>query len=228
MIVASILMAFGIERWWDGRQEADAEADYLQRVSADLDANVRIFQQQLLDWETSARAAAALLGLLEGTTHRPTDSGLAIAVARLGSVNNAPPRDGTFRDLETTGNLRLITDAELRSAVVTYFSQDLRAGRPAFDDRQDHRLRLFARENLPAEVTFNVFNLCPQETPAFTCDFADPPPMDRVWQRLADDPAMPDLLRSRQADLLAGLRTLGIWLDRTEEIQGLLLQARDE
>ncbi len=123
----------------------------------------------------------------------------AIAVARLGSVNNAPPRDGTFRDLETTGNLRLITDAELRSAVVTYFSQDLRAGRPAFDDRQDHRLRLFARENLPAEVTFNVFNLCPQETPAFTCDFADPPPMDRVWQRLADDPAMPDLLRSRQA-----------------------------
>ncbi len=78
VIVASILMAFGIERWWDGRQEADAEADYLQRVSADLDANVRIFQQQLLDWETSARAAAALLGLLEGTTHRPTDSGLAI------------------------------------------------------------------------------------------------------------------------------------------------------
>ena len=60
VIVGSILLAFGIQAWWKGRQEADAEADYLQHVSSDLDANVRIFQRQLLDWEASARAAEAL------------------------------------------------------------------------------------------------------------------------------------------------------------------------
>ena len=36
VIVASILLAFGIEAWWDGRQERAEERDALEALAADF------------------------------------------------------------------------------------------------------------------------------------------------------------------------------------------------
>ena len=43
VIVGSILLAFGIDAWWEGRQEREREATYLSALVAEVERNRVIF-----------------------------------------------------------------------------------------------------------------------------------------------------------------------------------------
>jgi hypothetical protein len=122
------------------------------------------------------------------TGRRPSDSGLFMAVARAGTVNTVPAREGSFRDLETTGNVRLLSDHDLRSRVVGYFTQDIRFGRPIIEDRLDLRFRLFAREQVPVELDGHR-SLCPSPTPSLECELDNPPSAESLWRALVENPS---------------------------------------
>jgi len=222
LIVLGVVSALGVDRWVQGIDDAEAERDYLARLAADVTANAALFDVMLRDWELSRRETAALLALLEEGGKRPSEFGLSIALARAGNVNTAPPREASFRDLESTGNLRLISDPDLRSTLVRYFAQDLQAGRPFMESRLDHRLRMFARDYVPAEVIVGFPELCSAEMPAIDCGVADTATTTGLWSALHDDPSVVRMLNSRHADILTGLRMIRRWAERTAEVQVLL------
>jgi len=47
VILVSILLAFGIDAWWEERQDADEANDQIDRVLAELETNAAILEDQL-------------------------------------------------------------------------------------------------------------------------------------------------------------------------------------
>ena len=222
LIVIAVAAGLGVDRWVQGIDDSKAEEEYLALVLRDAEANAGIFEGMVLDWEAARDATADLIEAVENPTERPTHAGLLIAVARAGTVNTVPARDASFRDMESTGNVRLISDRQLRAQIVDYFTQDIRFGRPMIEDRLDLRFRTFAREFLPPDL-WGHRTLCASASPAFDCRFEDPPSSDRLWAALTGNASMTELLNSRYADAISGSGVARGWAARTDE---LLVQLR--
>jgi hypothetical protein len=227
LIVLGVVVALGIDRWVQEIDDNRSEREYLERLASDVRANEGIFSSMLQDWEASQKAASDLLGMIEGTSARPSSTGLLVAVARAGATNTGLFRDASFQDLAATGNLRLIRDPELRTDLVHYFGQQIHAGRPAFD-RLDLRIRTFSREYLPTEWTRSWRELCPRTTPAIECTTEDPPSTDLIWQALTQDAAMRRILRARENDAAQTVILIQRWLEASEEILAELEEVLDE
>jgi hypothetical protein len=224
LLVLGVLVALGVDRWVQGLDENRIERDYLERLESDVASNVSTFEFMLSDWEATQQAASDLISILEDPGSRPSDVGLLIVVARAGTTNTGPAQDSNFKDLSTTGNLRLIEDGELRSALVRYFGHQIWAGRPSMD-RLDLRFRTFANEHLPVEWIMGHRDLCPASTPAFDCIAADPPSADLIWNTLIHDPSMPRVLNSVKNHAAREVRNLRRWLQQSEGMQEILRSA---
>ena len=57
VIVISILLAFGIEAWWDGRQERVEERQALEALARDFESAAEEIDQVLLVMDSVAIAA---------------------------------------------------------------------------------------------------------------------------------------------------------------------------
>ena len=196
-----------------GIDDARAERDYLVLVLADAEANAVIFERMIQDWEAARDAAAALRDALHEDA-RPSDSGLLFAVARAGTVNTIPPRDASFRDMEATGSIRLISDPELRAQIVSYFTQDLHLGRPSLEDRTDLRFRTFYRERIASDLTLHR-EMCPSEIAPFECRLNDPRAADDIWAELKGE-ALRGILNVTHAGNGAALAHA--WLNSTNQL----------
>ncbi len=123
VVVVGILVAMALNSWYQGRQDAQNERAYLQRLSRDLQGTIdslqeaRAFEQkQYDDGIFASRALAA--------STRPADvEAVATAMTHLGERRTLLLRNATYLDMLNTGNLRLIHDTKLRDRV-TGFYQD--------------------------------------------------------------------------------------------------------
>jgi hypothetical protein len=120
VIVVSILLAFGIDAWWDNRQERAAEQAALLGLATDL--------------ETSRDRLAHIIGVHEGHERRfqyllaQDDDGVrSIAADSTGPyfqlfVGNLTfaPRRSTLDALVASGGLDIVSDAQLRAALVEW------------------------------------------------------------------------------------------------------------
>ena len=114
VIVVSILLAFAIDAWWDGKQQAAAEAEQLQRVTAELAANSTRLESKLVSLER-ARDATKNLMFYMGPDPEPVDANefhtLFEAIIRIGTLNltDSATSDYLAAGLSTTsqtGNVR--------------------------------------------------------------------------------------------------------------------------
>jgi len=61
VIVVSILLAFAIDAWWDERQQTEEAVLQVDRVIAELDANIFLLEQQVEDLGVTTDAAKRFL-----------------------------------------------------------------------------------------------------------------------------------------------------------------------
>ena len=121
MIVGSILLAFAIDAWWDGRRDRAQESSYLQMLASDLRgtlANNSNFggRADSVDW-----AGARLVRAYYEPEVMSNDSiARLFLLARTAWVVQA--RLGTAQALITTGDLDLIRDDSLRLRVTGYLA----------------------------------------------------------------------------------------------------------
>jgi hypothetical protein len=122
VIVASILLAFAIDAWWDGQQDRAREQDYLALLASDLRstlANDRRFAgtaDTVLD-----RATARLVRAYYEPALPPADSVLVWLNAAI-QVLVVQPRLGTAETLVSSGDLALIRSDSLRTAIRDYIT----------------------------------------------------------------------------------------------------------
>ena len=102
VIVGSILLALGVEAWWDRAQEQARASALLVALATDATANLEDAERAIAGSERSATRASLARELLDsGWEDVPRDSVIAL-VARSGSITVLLQRTGTYDQLVTT------------------------------------------------------------------------------------------------------------------------------
>jgi hypothetical protein len=123
-IVAGVLVALAGQAWWDGRQEAARESEYLRQLLVDTRDNERQMADALLIDREVRDANHALSTALYAPRPLPSpDSLRALFTAPVFSSSNLQPRAGTYTALLSSGDIRLIHTDSLRAQIVAYAAQ---------------------------------------------------------------------------------------------------------
>lgn len=120
IVVVGILIAVQIDRWDTRRHDAVMVASYLDRLSADLEANETILQGLADRANRKAAAADSILDCLAVDCGLSEDALRQLVNAVRGGVNPAL-RSATFLDMLNTGAFELIQDTHLREQLITYY-----------------------------------------------------------------------------------------------------------
>lgn len=128
VVVLGVLIALGLNDYWTIRQEKILELEYLRRIHADIRADIELIDQfgkRLL--EKKIQALDEIAPIVRGKAPVPEDVESFLRNVSLGGLGGASPTnwttDTTFEDLRSTGNLRLIRDAELRRKISRYYQE---------------------------------------------------------------------------------------------------------
>lgn len=122
VVVAGILVALGLQAWWQDRQDTSRGAEYQQQVLSDI----RVSERTLREAMAIDQAHYAATKLLGAALYAPGTPTAAQARQWLQSHPGwtADPRPvlGSVNALIQTGEIRLVPSAGARRAIVTYAS----------------------------------------------------------------------------------------------------------
>jgi hypothetical protein len=114
-IIASILLAFGIDAWWDARKERLVEGQYLSALRVEFQNGLDEVSSDLQNQET----LRSLLSYFVRQSSVPPDS-LRTILRLAASVNNIAPPTSVMEEIVSSGRLQVIRSAELRESIVAY------------------------------------------------------------------------------------------------------------
>jgi hypothetical protein len=119
IVVVGILIAFGLNSWWEGRASVDRERAHLTALHSDFERNVERLDALARTQDRVSRASGDLLLIARGHGSAPPDS-----VDRLmGEVFNSDQFDpvmGAYENLVNSGGLAQIRDPDLRAALASF------------------------------------------------------------------------------------------------------------
>lgn len=129
VIVASILLAFAIDAWWDRQQDREDEREALAVLVEELDSVIEQMTEFRRFAEDKSRAAIDLRAILNAP----------VPIERRDDVNDlmmrnllrrtvSLPRSG-YTDLVSTGAMRVISDQELRARILQVYERAERVER---------------------------------------------------------------------------------------------------
>jgi hypothetical protein len=120
LIVAGILIAFGLNAWWQGRSAHATETAYLARLETDLtttDAALEGIIERHLEKVEIYRGIVTLLGA--GPSQARADSLVALGY-EIGRYTLFSESVQTYDELVNAGGVELITSAAIRAALQHY------------------------------------------------------------------------------------------------------------
>lgn len=118
MIIVSILVAFALDAWWDNQQDREAEQAYLAALHSDfLETRARLAVTKDHELEV-IRDSRRLLGMEEDPP--PTGTALDSMLFAVWSLPALEPVNGALDELVSSGQLRLIRDEPLRTALAAW------------------------------------------------------------------------------------------------------------
>ncbi len=140
VIVGSILLAFSIDAWWDGRTKVRETQQTLRAVEAEMVENLAYFESAEAIYREAAQAAGDLLGL---TGPAPTDvDGERVSVL-IGEMwrrpDLDPPSTGASATLVTSGTVTRVRSLQLRQELALW---------PAYIERQQELMDMAGTVNL--------------------------------------------------------------------------------
>ena len=125
-IVASILLAFAIDAWWQDRAERFVELQYLEAMREDLVHSLELLDDEEIWQQKQVGYLQALLDSNSGTPYseelrRWIDDGLF-------NVGTYQPQISSLQDLESSGQTQIIRNQDLRQllAIVSQKMASLR------------------------------------------------------------------------------------------------------
>ncbi len=120
VIVSSILLAFGIDAWWDARQERVEEAEVLAGLQREFSGYRAALSRSIERHGEMMSAMAAVLASIEAGAWTSTDWQLDEAVGQLLSPPTSDLGNGVRDALVQAGRLELISDAVLRERLAQW------------------------------------------------------------------------------------------------------------
>jgi hypothetical protein len=127
IIVAGILVALAIQNRVDAQADRDREREYLRQLQADLRETERVVLRDDSIFRPRDRAGAMLLHAFFTPERPPPDSVLVWAITATW-FETPRPILGTAEALVSTGDLRLLREYPLRTAVTAYLEESRTVG----------------------------------------------------------------------------------------------------
>ncbi len=121
IIVASILLALGVDELRQENRDRELEQEYLVRLLGDLDANIEILEGQRFDDQSKIANARAVYPFVNSGELDGLDK-ISVITASYHATPSATPSwvDDTFEELKSTGRLSLIQSPDLRRELIAY------------------------------------------------------------------------------------------------------------
>lgn len=128
VVVLGVLIALGLNDYWIAREERALELQYLKRIHTDVSTDI----EQIDFWvgeqlQRKLRALNAVAPIVRGTQPVPEDVESFLRNISLGGIGGASSThwvaDTTFEDMKSTGSLRLIRNADLRTNIARYYDE---------------------------------------------------------------------------------------------------------
>ncbi|MDP5081305.1 MAG: DUF6090 family protein [Winogradskyella sp.] len=121
LVVIGILIALAISDWNEQRKNAESELNYYCRILEDFELDKQLIDE--LKEESNYRidlSQKILLDLDSGTKDKHYIVNQFILATRSEVYE---PRDVTFKDLISSGNLKLLNDITLKNSLIQYYSE---------------------------------------------------------------------------------------------------------
>jgi hypothetical protein len=118
-IMASILLAFAIDAWWENRQDREDERSYLVSLRQEFAESLELATRNERIRERTVAAHVSLVAQIQGETRAP-DRDLYDWVSLVSyPIQYNPPR-AVFNDVVASGGTLLIQSAEIRIALAEF------------------------------------------------------------------------------------------------------------
>jgi len=129
IVMTGIFLGLQVSQWYEGRQEIALEESILDRLRAEFDhaseaarSAIRFHQDEIIALELISQSLQN--GSLAPADEEKFRSGLRNAM----SYDLGPSRSGTYVEVLSSGQFRLLRNAELRAALSVYDDKVLKAG----------------------------------------------------------------------------------------------------
>ncbi len=119
IIVVSILLAFGIQAWWDDLGRSEDELESLLLIQRDLVSSIELLERHVQFSKIAAQSALDVYAALSGPGPYDRDR-IHNDMLRADRVTLKVPT-AAYEDLLSTGNLRVIDDREIRDAIIRFY-----------------------------------------------------------------------------------------------------------
>ena len=175
IIIASILLALGVDEWRQERNDRELEREYLGRLTDDLETNLGISELQLRSHAHKVKFARLVYPLVSRGEWKELDSVSAIVASYFATPAGFPEwTDDTYEELVSSGRIGLIRNVEIRRSLLGYYryleTEDWTyqfmstAYRDAIRARMDPELQLTIRENCGPQTIDCRFDIAAYET----------------------------------------------------------------
>lgn len=230
VVVSGVVIGFGVTGWADRQADTERAAAYLERLIADMEENQQRFSDAR-DFRTEVREIGLeALAYANGSLEPPDSWRVVVAYFNASQSGGAEVVDATYREMLATGDLRLMTDLELRGSLSAYHSNlgysQITDELPAY--RED------VRAVIPIAIQTYVWENCYESVSGRTQRLLDCPPPDvdanelmALAMRLLQDDALNGRLRYWASTQFAALAIHRSQIETTNAMLERLRRARE-
>jgi hypothetical protein len=122
VVVAGILVALGLQAWWQNRQDSSRGAEYQQQILSDVRATERTLRDSIVIDQAHYSATKLLSAALYAPAVPTRGQTLQWLQSYSGWLNDPRPVLGNVNALMQTGEIRLISNPVVRRAIISYAS----------------------------------------------------------------------------------------------------------
>jgi len=207
VVVAGLLLAFQIDRWWEQQRERTQEAEYVARLTVDVESDIPVIQQAIELAKLRKGMADLLMRVAETPIAADEHPMHFIAAVQQAAFTYSPLlTNHTFDDMRSTGNLRLLREAEIKKALFSYYNFD--------QDQKQYRPLQFLSESRHFELAAGILSHDEARLVQDTLDIVQPGELDNIDRSLLT----PDEIQTTVQRFLEN-EALIEWLPETRQLQ---------
>lgn len=139
VVVAGILLALGLQSWWQGRENESRGDAYQRQILSDVRQTQATYEKAIANDRELRAATARLSDALSSKESLQGDEALQWLRWRSGWFSDPRPVTGNVYSLIDTGEIQLIRKPEIRAAIIEYAS--IMKGGSADSDGQVGRMQ---------------------------------------------------------------------------------------
>jgi hypothetical protein len=207
VVVVGLLLAFQIDRWWEQQRERLQEVEYVARLTIDVESDIPVIQLAIELAKLRKGMADVLMRVAETPTAANEHPMHFIAAVQQAAFTYSPNlTNHTFDDMRSTGNLRLLRDAEIKKALFSYYNFD--------QDQKQYRPLQFLSESRHFELAAGILSHDQARLIQDTLDIVQPGELDNIDRSLLK----PDDIQATVQRFLDN-EALIEWLPETRQLQ---------